>query len=83
MWKLPASGGNAEKVCRFPARIHDLCWADRGRSLIVDPWGLVLAGAADTESVIVAELDFDVLRDIRRKLPSLAGRRPRTYGWEI
>jgi hypothetical protein len=35
LWKLPADGrGKAEKVCRFPARIHDLCWADR-RSLVV------------------------------------------------
>jgi hypothetical protein len=35
LWKIPASGkGKAEKVCRFPARIHDLCWAD-SRSLIV------------------------------------------------
>src|SRR5207247_4902753 len=35
LWKLPASGkGKAEKVCRFPARIHSLCWAN-GRSLIV------------------------------------------------
>jgi predicted amidohydrolase len=45
-----------------------------GRSMIVDPWGLVLALAADTETVIVAELDFDQLREIRRKLPSLARR---------
>ncbi len=41
-----------------------------GRSLIVDPWGLVLASAPDTESAIVADLDFDNLRDIRRRLPS-------------
>jgi hypothetical protein len=35
LWKLPANGTEkAKKVCRFPARIHDLCWAD-GRSLIV------------------------------------------------
>jgi hypothetical protein len=35
LWKLPADGkGKAEKLCRFPARIHDLCWADR-RSLVV------------------------------------------------
>src|SRR5690242_341180 len=31
-----------------------------GRSLIVDPWGLVLGGAPDTETAIVADLDFDV-----------------------
>jgi len=53
-----------------------------GRSMIVDPWGLVLASAPDTETVIVAELDGDVLRDVRRRLPSLAHRRPRVYGWE-
>ncbi len=53
-----------------------------GRSLIVDPWGLVLAGAADTETFIVADLDADNQRDIRRRLPSLARRRPEAYAWE-
>ncbi|MBV9049432.1 MAG: carbon-nitrogen hydrolase family protein [Solirubrobacterales bacterium] len=51
-----------------------------GRSLIVDPWGLVLATAADAETAIVAELDFDLLTDVRRRLPSLANRRPEVYG---
>jgi predicted amidohydrolase len=45
-----------------------------GRSMIVDPWGLVLACATDTETAIVADLDFEHLREIRRKLPSLARR---------
>jgi predicted amidohydrolase len=45
-----------------------------GRSMIVDPWGLVLACAPDTEAAIVAELDFDHLSEVRRKLPSLARR---------
>jgi predicted amidohydrolase len=52
-----------------------------GRSLIVDPWGLVLASAPDTETAIVADLDFDVLRDVRRRIPALAHRRPAVYGW--
>src|SRR5262249_47558663 len=35
LWRLPASGpGKPEKLCRFPARIHDLCWAG-GKALIV------------------------------------------------
>lgn len=51
-----------------------------GRSMIVDPWGLVLATAPDTETAIVADLDVRVLRDIRRRLPSLAHRRPEVYG---
>jgi predicted amidohydrolase len=51
-----------------------------GRSLIVDPWGLVLATAPDSETAIVAELSFDVLHDVRRRLPVLAHRRPEVYG---
>jgi predicted amidohydrolase len=53
-----------------------------GRSLIVDPWGLVLACAPDLETAIVADLDFATLEDVRRRLPSVARRRPETYRWE-
>jgi predicted amidohydrolase len=50
-----------------------------GRSMIVDPWGLVLATAADADTAIIADLDFSILRDVRRRLPSLSHRRPDTY----
>ena len=50
-----------------------------GRSMIVDPWGLVLALAPDEETVIHAELDLDNQAAIRRRLPSLANRRPQAY----
>jgi predicted amidohydrolase len=53
-----------------------------GRSLIVDPWGVVLASAPDTETAIVADLDLDNLKGVRRRLPSLARRRPDAYRWE-
>jgi len=52
-----------------------------GRSMIVDPWGLVLAQAPDAECVVVADLDLDRLADVRAKLPSLANRRPVAYRW--
>ncbi len=52
-----------------------------GRSLIVDPWGLVVAQAADEETVITAELDRAHLEDIRAKLPSLANRQANAYRW--
>jgi deaminated glutathione amidase len=52
-----------------------------GRSMIVDPWGVVLAQAPDTETFITAELDFERLEEIRRSVPSLANRRPRSYAW--
>ena len=50
-----------------------------GRSLIVDPWGIVLAAAPDRERVITADLDLEAQADIRRRLPSLANRRPTAY----
>jgi deaminated glutathione amidase len=50
-----------------------------GRSMIVDPWGIVLAIAPDTEAVITADLDLEAQAGIRRRLPSLANRRPSAY----
>jgi predicted amidohydrolase len=52
-----------------------------GRSIVVDPWGTVLAQAPDEETVIVAELDRARLLDIRMKLPSLANRQADAYRW--
>jgi predicted amidohydrolase len=52
-----------------------------GRSLIADPWGIVLAQAPDEQTVITAELDRARLQDIRAKLPSLANRQPDAYKW--
>ena len=54
-----------------------------GRSMIVDPWGIVLALAADREGHIVADLDLDAQARVRRELPSLANRRPGAYRWPV
>jgi predicted amidohydrolase len=52
-----------------------------GRSMIVDPWGVVLATAPDKETFVTAELDLARQDEIRRTLPSLANRRPEAYRW--
>ena len=52
-----------------------------GHSMIVDPWGGVLADAGDGERVVAADLDFAELARVREKLPSLANRRPEAYRW--
>jgi predicted amidohydrolase len=52
-----------------------------GRSMIVDPWGVVLAQAPDTECFVTADLDFEGQDRIRERLPSLRNRRPEAYRW--
>lgn len=47
-----------------------------GRSMIIDPWGTVLAKATDGSCVITAEIDFDQLARVRSHLPCLQHRRP-------
>jgi deaminated glutathione amidase len=52
-----------------------------GRSMIADPWGVVLTQAADTECVVSADLDFTIQAEMRSSLPSLRNRRPQAYRW--
>jgi predicted amidohydrolase len=53
-----------------------------GNSMIIDPWGDVLARAGDdAEAVVIAELDFSRQAEVRDKLPSLANRMPEAYHW--
>lgn len=50
-----------------------------GHSVVIDPWGTVIAQAPDTEGITVADLDFEYLHKLRRQLPSLANRQPAAY----
>jgi predicted amidohydrolase len=42
-----------------------------GHSVIIDPWGTVLAEAGTEPSVIFADIDPDLSREVRSKIPSL------------
>jgi predicted amidohydrolase len=46
-----------------------------GRSMIIDPWGTVVAQAPDSVGIVTAEIDLQRLDGIRAELPSLANRR--------
>ncbi|MGH2906426.1 MAG: carbon-nitrogen hydrolase family protein [Solirubrobacterales bacterium] len=61
---------------------HDGDRRSYGNTMIVDPWGTVLAKAGDDgEAVVAAELDIAAQAAIRDKLPSLANRVPEAYSW--
>jgi len=52
-----------------------------GHSMLVDPWGVVLAEADDVECFVAADLDLQTEDRVRATLPSLANRRPASYRW--
>ena len=66
-WLVAAAGCGAGGPGAFAA------W---GHSMIVDPWGRVVAAAGEDEAIIRAELDLDMVARTRSQIPVLANRRP-------
>ena len=50
-----------------------------GHTMVVDPWGIVVAQAPDREAVVHAVIDTDRVAAVRLQIPALANRRPATY----
>ena len=84
-WELLLRARAVENQCYIAAAnawgFHEDGKASYGRSMIVDPWGIVLASAPDEDTVISAEIDRTRIEDVRRMLPSLANRQPAAYRW--
>jgi len=68
--------------------IENTCWmitADQvlpdriGRSLVVDPMGVIVADGGEEPGFVVVEIDPDRLRRVREKNPALTHRRPDLY----
>jgi predicted amidohydrolase len=60
--------------CGIKPRFHAY-----GKSLIVDPWGNVVAKASDKPCVITAEIDLDYLESVRNQIFTLQNRRSDIY----
>ena len=54
-----------------------------GNSLVVDPWGTIIARSKDQPGVTLAEIDLDFLDKIRGQIPSLKNRRSDIYELKI
>lgn len=55
-------------------------WA-YGRSLVADPWGLIVKRASDRETTVTVDLDLSLVDEARNKIPTLPQRRPGVYDW--
>ena len=66
-WVIAAAGCGAGGPGAIPA------W---GHSMVVDPWGRVVAEAGMDEGIVRADLDLDAVDAARRQIPVLANRRP-------
>lgn len=62
-----------------PARFDTGGYIAYGHSLVVDPWGEVLADAGTGENIIYAQIDLDRVKQIRQQLPLLKHRRTDIY----
>ena len=84
-WELLLRARAVENQCYVAAAnewgSHGEGKASYGRSMIVDPWGVVLAVAPDEDTVVSAEIDRAHMRRIRESLPALANRQPAAYRW--
>lgn len=50
-----------------------------GHSLIIDPWGTVVAEGGLDEEIVYGEVDFSEVEAIRRQIPIFQDRRPDLY----
>lgn len=50
-----------------------------GNSMIIDPWGKVIARSSNREEIIYVTVDLDYVNQIRRQIPSLSNRREDIY----
>lgn len=60
---------------------HSASRSSYGHSLIIDPWGRILAAAAREETILEATLELDQVRSVRQRMPCLEHRRLDVGRW--
>lgn len=58
---------------------HGTFGRSNGRSMAIDPWGVVTACASDAPGLMMAEVDLDLVDRVRKEFPALEHRRPDVY----
>ncbi|MGA9228460.1 MAG: carbon-nitrogen family hydrolase [Mesobacillus sp.] len=50
-----------------------------GHSMVIGPWGDIIAEAGEEQEILTAEIDLDQVKDARSRIPIFADRRPELY----
>jgi omega-amidase len=50
-----------------------------GHSMIIDPWGEIIAEGGDQEEIITASIQLSDVENVRSKIPVFEDRRPEVY----
>ena len=78
-WEILLRARAIESPCYVRALaqcgVHAPRRASFGHSLVVDPWGVTLASAADEPAVLVADCPLEAIDRVRSAIPALRNRR--------
>lgn len=62
-----------------PARVESAGYVSYANSMVCSPWGKVAACAGTEPNILLHDLDFEEVAQVRRQLPLLSARRPELY----
>ena len=79
MFRSRAIDNQVYTIGTAPARDVNFCYISYGNSIIVSPWGEVVARMDEKEGVLMETLNLDYVEKVRRELPLLAHRRKDIY----
>ena len=51
-----------------------------GHSIIIDPWGDVIAEGSDSEEIVTGSIDYTKTREVRELIHMFNDRQPHLYG---
>ncbi len=82
-WHLIARARAVDNQVYFivssPARYENNIYKAYGHSLIIDPWGEIVADAGIDEKILIKKIDLEMVTKIRKQLPLLSHRREEIY----
>lgn len=50
-----------------------------GHSMVIDPWGKVIAEAGETDTILEAKIDLEEVKKVRKQIPIFTDRLPELY----